>query len=45
VASTKTEPIGSAGVLHYKSPRDVIDPPLPPLHAIIAFNCLTARET
>ena len=45
MASTKTEPIGSVGVLHYKSAQDVMDPPLPPPHAFIAFNFLTARKT
>ena len=45
VASTKCEPIGPVGVLHYKSPQDVIGPPLPPRHAIIAFNFLAARKT
>jgi hypothetical protein len=43
-ASTKTEPISSVGVPHYKSPRDAIHPPLPPQHAIIAFNFLSARK-
>ena len=32
-------------MLHYKSPQDVIDPPLPQLHAISAFNFLAARKT